>query len=129
MSSRTPTQWLGGVLAAVSFAALTQILTLDVPTLSSSLSYAVLIFSISIPLSVFIFMAPGMLKWEPPFTWSKLIHGILIIVFAPASLSGFVAIFYHFGALHGTTFLVSSLLTYLLFLWIRCDIRTGKLHV
>lgn len=74
-------------------------------------------------------MAPGMLKFEPPHALSKTLHGLLIIASIVIPWLGIAAIFYHFGVLLGATFLVVSLGTYLLFLWIRCDISKGKLLV
>ena len=115
---------MGGALAAASFAALTQILTLD--KFSPALSFAVLVFAVSIPLDVFIFITPTLRKWERPFPWSKLLYGLVMILFTPVSLVGFMAVFWHFSPCHAATFLVSSLLFYSLFVWIGRDLRKGR---
>lgn len=117
---------MAGGLAATAFACLTQILTLDLDKLSPSLKIAVLFFAISIPLDTFMFLAPAIEKWERPFTCSKCIHGVVLIIFAPISFVGFVAVFWHFSALDGLIFASASFLSYILFVKIGCDIRAGK---
>ena len=123
---RKPIQWMAGGLAAASFGCLTQILTLDLDKISCALKISVFIFAISIPLDTFMFLAPSLEKWKPPFSFSKCWHGIATVIFGPISVAGFVAVFWHFSILHGVTFLFASVLAYSLFVWIGCDIRKGK---
>jgi hypothetical protein len=123
---RATIQWIGGGLATASFACLTQILTLDLDKLSRSLHIAVLIFAISIPLDVFMFLTPTIKEWKPPHCWSKNIYAVIMIIFAPISFSGFAAVFWHFSYLYAVIFIGVSLVLYAIFHWIGCDLQKLK---
>jgi len=126
MEKRAFIQWAGGGLAAASFGCLIQILTLDLDKLSPPLKMAVLLYAIAIPLDVFIFLAPTIRKWEQPFPLSKCVYAVLMISFAPITIAGFAAVFWHFSIVDASIFLGITFLCVGIHHWIGCDLRKGR---
>ena len=121
---RAPLQFVGGVLAALSFGCV--IAFLSITELSCLLSISLFIFSISIPLGVFTFLTPTYHKFERPYHWSKLLYWIFAIPSVVLPPIGFSLVFWHFGCLYGVAFSVVALLSYSLFARISSEIQKAR---
>jgi hypothetical protein len=114
-----------GSLAAASFVAITQILTIG--SLDWCLFGAVCIFAVSIPLLVKVWMKPPPAFSNPPtleeFTGAKgdpFWEFLFVMLF---SITGFALMFFHFGWLSGCLFSASAFLC----IWLVLDCAHPKM--
>ncbi len=98
--------WLAGGLSAASFAAVLALIGVDSP--DKSLQVALMLFAIALPLDIFIFVSPLPKKFEMPNCWSDLVIMFVCLLYAPMSLGGIAAVFWHFGYVFGVTFLTAT---------------------
>jgi hypothetical protein len=100
--------WLAGGLAAASFAAVLALIAVDKP--STSLHVALMLFSISLPFDIFIFIAPLPKNIFGHLDWIDYISMFVFVLYLPLPLAGITVVFWHFGCVFGLSFLVTSLL-------------------
>ena len=103
-----PHRWLAGGLGAASFAAVLALVAVE--HRDQSLRIALLLFSVALPFDIMVFVGPipkGKIVW--PIPWYIWAFSVALFTYAPASLGGIAAIFWHFGCTYGLIFSIASL--------------------